>query len=172
MDKIKPMRLSFLAVFVLLLSSCGDDFGRPETGNTTYIPVLLSRADLEKSVKASEPRALKKPGKIYFYKNYIFISERYKGVHIIDNSVPESPVNLRFVDVPGCLDMAVKGDVLYADNAVDMVCLDISDVNDIREVKRIKNAFPELVPPDLTALPDEFQSANRPANTVIVEWTN
>ena len=101
---------------------------------------------------------------------YIFAEK--KGIHIIDNSVPESPVNLRFIEIPGCLDMAVKGSVVYADNAVDMVCIDVSDINAIREVKRIKGAFPELVPPDLTAMPDAFSPKHRPENTVIVEWTN
>ena len=161
-----------LGLAVFGLSSCGwEDPDVPMIrASQTYTAVLMKRSELEKSVKAMEPRALKNPGKIYHYQSYILISEKYEGVHIIDNSDLTKPQAIKFIAVPGCVDMAVKGNVLYVDNAVDLVSISIADLNDIKEIHRVKNVFPEITPPDMLEIPTEFTSANRPENTVIIAW--
>ncbi len=63
-------------------------------------------------------------------------------MHIINNSDPENPVNERFVNIPGNFDMAVLGNILYADSYVDLLAVDISNVNNVRVVKRLERAFP------------------------------
>ena len=67
--------------------------------------------------------------------------------------------------------MAVKGQTLYADNAVDLVAIDLSDINNITVTKRIKNVFPELSTPDGSYY-WKYSSKNRPENTIIVGWDN
>ena len=42
--------------------------------------------------------------------NLIFVSERYRGIHVIDNSDPESPQDIAFIRVPGNIDIAMKGE--------------------------------------------------------------
>ncbi|MDL2320681.1 hypothetical protein LJC45_06085, partial [Alistipes sp. OttesenSCG-928-B03] len=79
-------------------------------------------------------------GKIYAKPPYIFINERYKGVHVIDNSNPEDPEQIGFIVAPGCVDMAVKGDIMYLDNAVDLVAFDLTQK---KVTERIRNIFPE-----------------------------
>ncbi len=75
--------------------------------------------ELEQSVKyIHEKRPLQNPGKIYCKDNYIYVNELFKGVHVINNSHPANPVNEGFILVPGCVDMAVKENILYVDNAV------------------------------------------------------
>jgi hypothetical protein len=102
-------------------------------------------------------------GKIYYRTPYIYVNERYKGVHVINNSDPERPVKEGFILAPGCIDMAVKGNILYLDNAVDLVSFDL----DGRQVtKRIRNVFPEPLPPD----DFRFSVFNRPEGYVLVEW--
>ncbi len=138
--------------------------------STNYEPIIMKRSGLEKSISSNGPRSLHNPVKIYFKDNYIFISEKYKGVHVIDNSDRTLPENVAFISIPGCIDMAVKNNTLYADNAVDLVAIDISNITNVSEVKRIKNVFPELVPPDDFSVPEKYQTENRPENTIIVEW--
>lgn len=148
------------------------DINSPTDNNkgTEYKPVLMTRTALENSVTIQPARILSQAGKIYMRDSMLFISEKYKGIHIYDNKNPASPVNLIFISVPGCVDMAVKGNMIYADNAIDLVVIDISNVLSPQYIRRIKDVFPEVLPPDANTIPAQFQVDQRPANTVIVGW--
>lgn len=160
---------SFLAV-TIFLTSCIWRSEPPEY--TEYRPVLLQRESLEKSISFHSPEAIKSPAKIYFKDNYIFVSERFKGVHIIDNSDPKNPVNKGYINVPGCVDMAIKQNALYVDNATDLVVIDLSTLSlaQVKVNKRVRDVFPELSTPDGKALPDKYRVENRPENTVLIGW--
>lgn len=136
-----------------------------------YKPILMTREMLESSVAMMPPVELVNTGKIYISNNYIFINEKYKGVHVIDNSDPSNPVKTGFLRIPGCLDIAVKGNVLYADNAVDLIAVDMTNPSGTVVTKRIRNIFPERNPPGYDWIPWNYNTENRPKNTIIVEWT-
>jgi hypothetical protein len=110
------------------------------------------------------------PGKIYLKGQYIYIVEKYKGVHIIDNYNRTNPVNKQFIKIPGCIDVAIKNYTLFADNAVDLVAIDITDIENVKVTSRTKEAFPEIIPPDFDYVPSEYNKNNRPNNTIIVAW--
>ena len=130
-----------------------------------YTPIYVSRETLDNSVKyINEARNMEQTGKIYYRAPYIFVNERYKGVHLINNEDPYNPVVEGFILAPGCIDMAVKGNIMYLDNAVDLVSFDLIS----KEVtSRIRNVFPEPLPPD-----DFFSYRNdeRPKGYIIVRW--
>ncbi len=131
----------------------------------TYIPVFMSRETLEKSVSyIAGEREMKQTGKVYYRAPYIYVNERYKGVHVINNTDPAHPVNEGFILAPGCIDMAVKGNILYLDNAVDLVSFDLDNKS---VTKRIRNVFPEPIPPEDFYY---FMSTDRPKGYVVVEW--
>ncbi|MDQ3073836.1 MAG: hypothetical protein M3Q97_11305 [Bacteroidota bacterium] len=138
----------------------------------SYKPLLLHQDQLENSVTFSEKRSIARPGKIYFKDNFIYLGERYKGVHIIDNSDVRNPQQVGFINAPGCIDMAMKGNILYIDNAVDLVAIDLTDYRDPKVTERIAGVFPEHTPPDNPIIPHEFQKEQRPENTVIIEWVS
>jgi hypothetical protein len=116
------------------------------------------------------PRAPKAMDKIYVKDNLLLITEKYKGVHVFDNSNPSNPINVGFLRIPGCVDVAMKGSVLYADNATDLVAVTLSNLNDIKVCSRVEDCLPELTPPGYNYLPSVFSKEKRPENTVIVEW--
>ncbi|MDD4515213.1 hypothetical protein [Massilibacteroides sp.] len=121
-------------------SSSGD-----ERWEGDYVPVFMKRTELEKSVFFNEEsRDLKNPGKIYTKDHYIFINEKYKGIHVIDNTTPASPKQIGFIVAPGCIDMAIKGSTLYLDNAVDLVAFNL-ETRTVTE--RIPFVFPEPLSP-------------------------
>lgn len=135
-----------------------------------FKPVFMLRSEMEKSIKLENPRPIKNPGKIYLKDNTIFISEKFAGIHVIDNSNPEKPVKKAFIHIDGCVDMAVKDNVLYADNAVDLIALKMkTDLSGIEVTSRNKNVFPELVSPDGYGLSWKQQNA-RPKDAVLVRW--
>ena len=128
---------------VLAYVSCTDKFTEEFTANA---PVYMSYETLRTAVKTGPARNLINPGKIYFKDNYILITEKSQGIHIIDVSTPSSPKNTGFIELPGCIDIAVRNNTLYADSYVDLVALDVSDLSKIKETARIKNAFPYTIP--------------------------
>lgn len=147
---------------ILLQSCCREN-------NSTYIaqkPIYLSAEELGKSVQATGPMALKKPGKIYFKDNYIYINELYEGIHIIDNTNPAAPQNIGFIKIPGNVDIAIKGKYLYADNVTDLAVLDISNPTQAKEVKRVKEIFPYNMP---TEVPKRALPVDR-SKGLVVGW--
>jgi hypothetical protein len=140
-QKILSASVALAALFCLPSCPCvncgyyGDDY---------YEPIYMTRAELEASVKFAPAQSLRDPGKIYVRGDQLFICEPYKGVHVIDNSDPRNPHPTDFIEIPGCVDIAVRGDVLYADNAVDLVAVDLVKRE---EVAREQNAFNAIVSP-------------------------
>jgi len=110
---------------------------------TILKPIYKSKDEVYSNIKSNAPREIQSPGKIFLYGNYIFLNEIDKGVHVIDNSNPASPVEKAFIDIPGNLDIAVKGNTLYADLYTDLVVVDISDPQHAKFVKYLPNLFPE-----------------------------
>lgn len=164
---MQPMRKAVLLLipFLYLLVS-GFDY-EPDSG---YTPVFMLRNELERSVKLEASRAIVNPGKIYLKDHLIFINEKYLGIHVIDNTNPEDPDNVGFIHIDGCIDMAMKDNVLYADNAVDLVSIEINpQMTGIQVTSRIKNVFPELIAPDGRSLSPR-QNQARPQNSILVRW--
>ncbi len=159
------MKLLYPIILAALLLSC-----RPQPVRyTEYAPVLIERAELEKSIRLESARPIKNAGKIYRKDNLIFINEKYEGIHVYNNVDPTNPVALGFIRIPGNMDITIKNDIIYADNAVDLVTLRYS--NSIIEIlDRDRNTFPEMVAPDFGVVPAEYSPENRPKNTIIVKW--
>jgi len=161
------IRMSFLFLLIaLLFGSSRDDFYNP----SEYFPVLMERDDLEVSIKLRDAQEIINLGKIYYKDQIIYLNERYKGIHVIDNHNPSDPQNIGFINIPGCIDIAIKNNSLLADNATDLVAINIADPVQLSVTERIQNVFPESTPPDLDYIPYMFTVVNRPRNTVIVGW--
>ena len=137
---------------------------------TAYRPVYLRRSQLESSIRLEGPRDLKNLAKIYYKDGFLFITERYQGVHIIDNRNPAQPNKLAFLRVYGSVDLAMKDHTLYVDNAVDLVAIDLSDVAQPRMVSRIAHAFPVLLPPDGGSIPERYRLEQEDDERIIVDW--
>lgn len=154
----------------LLLTSCIGRNPEPDR-RPSYRPVLMSRGQLETAVAGVAPRELHVPGKLFVGSRYLFINELYQGIHIYDNADPAKPLAVAFLRIPGNVDLAVRGPLLYADNGPDLVVIDLSNPAQARLVSRTRNALPELAPPvrDFRLGP-EYDPGTRPANSVIVGW--
>ena len=94
----------------------------------------------QNKIELQTARSLKRPGKIYVKDDVILINEQGKGIHIVHNADPSAPKNVGFVKIPGNIDVAVKGDVIFADNYMDLVTLNTKT----GQVNRVKGAFKEF----------------------------
>lgn len=154
--------LLLLATAVLL---CSDFYPVSE-----YVPVLMDRTEMERAVKLEPPRPMIDPGNIYYKNPFLFIVEKHKGVHVIDNSNASNPEKIGFIHIDGVRDIAIKNNVMYADNAVDLIAVQFNDsYTSVSVSKRLKNYFPEMVAPDGISFPSYIYK-NRPANSIIVAW--
>ena len=141
MKKICIYLLSLTAV--LCVSSCMDKYTEELLMN---VPVYMDYATLRSSVKPAQTRNLVHPGKICFKDQYLLIVEYREGIHVIDVSQPANPQNRVFIEVPGCIDIAIKDNALYADSYVDLVVIDLSDIDHPKEKNRLKDTFPYTIP--------------------------
>lgn len=162
--KAKIIPIILASVSIVLLISCEDTTYKEYKGNA---PVYMSFSELRNAVELKEDVPLVNPGKIYFKDNFIFIIEELKGIHVFDNSDPSSPVKKTFINVPGAVDMAISGNVLYTDSYIDLVAIDVQDIDNIKEVGRVHDVLPYTVPP----VDNDFPMANvDKSKGVVLEW--
>jgi len=135
-----------------------------------YAPVYMDRSEMESAVKMEAAQPLHSTGKIYLYGQYILVNEKFKGIHVIDNINPEAPQNIAFLHIDGCIDMAMKSNVLYADNAIDLIALKTTDnFASVQVTQRIRNIFPETESPD-GGWSHFYVNKFRPVNGILVAW--
>ncbi|PHN06848.1 hypothetical protein CRP01_09935 [Flavilitoribacter nigricans DSM 23189 = NBRC 102662] len=97
--------------------------------------------EYRQAIAPEAPRTLENTGALYVYNNYIFINEQKEGIHIVDNTDPENPTPIAFLKIPGNFNMGIRNNLLYADNFVDLVVMDISDPLDVKFAGRTENVF-------------------------------
>lgn len=141
-----------LAVALLFLYGCSDKTIEKRT-YMANVPVYMSKEALSANISSTTPVDLETPGKIHVKDNIIYIVEPFSGIHVINNSNPASPQNIGYIKVPGVVDIATKGDILYADSYTDLVALDISDPLNAMEVSRVEDLFQQVLPPTNNTYP-------------------
>ena len=137
---------------IFLINGCLDE---PDIGGENIPDVvegmkpIYFQEDDWKSFSVSGPEPVRQLGKIYYKDQHIFVIERNKGIHIIDNTNPANPNHIRFINVKNCNDVAIKGNILYADNYTDLLSIDITDFDNIQLVNRLTDLYPKpLTYPD------------------------
>jgi hypothetical protein len=154
-----------LLALLFVATTCTDKVTVEQNVN---VPVYMDYATLRSAVRSSEARDLLHPGKIYFKDNYLLIVEYLEGIHVIDISNPESPLNRVFIEIPGCTDLAIKANALYADSYVDLVVIDITQFDAPKEVQRFPDLLPHAIPaPDDQTIPYASVDVTR---GIVVDW--
>ena len=72
---------------------------------------------------------------------FIYINERFKGIHVFDNSNLGNPIKVYFWHIPGNSEFTVDGNFLYADNSRHFITIDISDPANIKVLSHVKDLF-------------------------------
>ena len=138
---MKRIALFLWLAMALVSLSCEDQNKEPLEEYLVAVPITMSAEEFENSVDIVAPLPIDESGKIYAFGNYVFINDKYNGIHVIDNSDPFSPAKIAFIKIPGNVDMAVKDQFLYADSIRDLLVFDISDIGNITLVNRLSNVL-------------------------------
>jgi hypothetical protein len=164
---IKSICLSGFLAF-LLLGCMKDRITRTYTISTPIYEVLTK---FREGIKSQDPVVVKSPGKLTVAGKYIFLSEPYKGIHVIDNGNPSAPKNVSFINIPGNEDMAIAGNTLYADAYGDLVTFDITDPLHVIAKNFAANVFPDHSIYFLGADFNAGTAVNPDSINVIIGWT-
>lgn len=140
-----PVSLARMCGFLLLAATFAGCSKKKMCSQSysIYQPIFKSIQAVRANVKSNAPQKIAKPGKLYIKGNFIFLNEIEKGIHIIDNTNPAIPQNIGFIDIPGNVDIAVKGNILYADLYSDLVTIDIGDPLHVVPKSFVDYAFPQ-----------------------------
>ncbi len=143
--RVMKTKLFFLLLILGILGSCEptESFSPNEIGIVEGVRPIYSSSEDWNIISSKGPQPIQSLGKIYYKDQHIYVNERFKGIHIIDNSNPSNPVPIKFIEVLGSEDIAIKGNFLYVDNITDLVVLDISNLQNIQEINRVANLYPD-----------------------------
>jgi len=133
--KIFPL---ILVVFSLIQFSCQDKCYYYDILEE-HIPVLEDLTTITSSYSVREDFPIEKPGNIYTYGELLLVGEKFKGIHILNNSNPSSPQPLKFIDLKGNGNFSIQNNILFAENGPDLLSIDISDIQNIQLLNREKD---------------------------------
>lgn len=136
MNRIVTLALSAFCVFAL--SSCFDL--PPGYTGIGMKPVYISPDDFS-FIRTEAPRENVDQGAFFTTDDFFYINERFKGIHVYDNTNPSAPEKVYFWNVPGNSEFTVDGNFLYADNSRHLLTIDISDKSDIKYISHIKDVY-------------------------------
>jgi len=160
MKYLKPIAAFALAI---LMQSCismePDDSPR---SSRNYRPVIMKRDVFEKSIRLQSPQPVSQSGKIYIKDNLLFVNDVKQGFHVYDYTNPSTPKPVAYIEIPGATDLAVRNNIIYINQATDLVTLAYAN-NAITLIKRNPKVFPQKQSPD-----DSY--ANPKANEIIINW--
>ncbi|MGB3149230.1 MAG: hypothetical protein WBB27_01095 [Maribacter sp.] len=132
----------FLLLIIAFTATISCDNDGPYEDYLVARPIVMDAITFKaEAIDITDPVPIASSGKIYAYKNYIFVSDVNKGFHVIDNQNPTAPKSIAFIKLEGNNDISVKNDKLYADSYGDLVIFDISNIDDIRLSGRVVNAI-------------------------------
>jgi len=133
-----------LAIFVcnaIIFSSCNKDFSSAELTYTKATAIYGDLNELRELPLIGDIRELINPGKIYVSEDILLIGEEKEGIHIYDNTDPENPTQISFIQIPSNKEFYVEANTIYAESHYDMLKIDITNARSPQLVQRIENAF-------------------------------
>ncbi len=112
-----------------------------------YKPIYVA---VDFGVELEAPIPFSNQGKIYHYSHYILIEETGRGFHIIENADNTNPKKIGFFQIPLNTNIAVKGDIVYANSGPHLLALKILEdgsivTNKLADVFNSANS--KIVPP-------------------------
>lgn len=130
-----------MAIVLFFMASCIKN----KTTHTFSItrPEYAVKEEVYKNIKTNPSTAIVSPGKMFILGNRIFLAEKNKGIHIINNSNPSNPINESFIPIPGSEDVLVKNNTMLVDCYMDLLSIDISNPMDCKLIHVSNNVFPE-----------------------------
>ena len=146
----------------LLLAGCFGGIG--EEPQSEYKAVVMTRTEFEKSVTLESVKPITTSGKIYIKDNLLLINDVDLGFHVYYYVNAQTPIKIAFIKIPGATDVAIRNNILYINQAVDLVAINYDpNTGEMTVTNRNRNVFPPKMSPD------GFHH-NTADNKVVISW--
>lgn len=163
MKSLLPSLQNLVPLLLLLgITSCLNKDCDLSVKYLEYQPVYMEQEAFESVVAVEEPQTIFRPGKIHVSDSALFINDIARGLHIFDNTQPENPRKVAFINIPGSYDVSVICDKLYVDSSSDILIFDISELSNPILINRLKGVLQSIV---------SYRGYNSdPSQGVVVDW--
>lgn len=137
--------LLLLLPFTVLLSSCSKDLVSIKTTYTKYTAIYGDMDEIRATPLVGTVQEVVNPGKIFSSETLLLIGEEGIGIHVIDNTNPQQPTTVSFINVPGNREFFVHNNVIYAESYYDLMKIDISDWRQPQLLGRVEYVFGDVL---------------------------
>ncbi len=127
-----------LLAFTFIQCDNSLDIDAPLITALAPIYVQLEIGDLV----SEDPRLYGTVGQTEYYGNYLLITEKETGIHIVDNSNLDAPVNIAFLNLPGISSFILKDGFLIASLANHIFTIEIIDTENSTITSIVDQASP------------------------------
>ncbi len=148
----------FLLILLSLVVACTKDTVTDHY--VIYRPMYKTKDAVRNDIKNSAIQSIQKVGKLVWKDNYVFVNDVDRGIHIVDISNPAQAKTVSYISIPGCVDLAVNGNYLYADCYTDLVTIDITDPLHVSVKQFLAGVFPHRI----------YNNFRADTNNVIADW--
>lgn len=134
--------LPLLVFSSLLLTGCLEDKCEQTVTYYAYDAVTITAAEWRGATfTQSPPIELCQPSGFYVYGDYLFTVDRNQGLQIIDNADNNDPRPIAFLNIPGSQGIAVRNNVLYVSQYLDLLAFDLTDPREPTLLSRTEDVF-------------------------------
>ena len=144
MKKPAIVLLTALATTAVMgLAACdplGNSSQSPPDQTEGYAPVYDTTTG-SAGVRAGAARNTVSAGKIYTKDSLLYQVENGRGIHIFSIANPQAPQRLGFLEIAGCQEVSMLGNLLYTNSVNDLITVDLADRQNPVVKSRIPNAF-------------------------------
>ena len=169
------LRTTITCLTVILLQACVTNPDMAIPAETDGLSPVYAPSENARKITIAPGRPTINGGKIYTTGNLLFQVEQDSGIHIINYSDPQNPVNTGFIRSLLCKELSVKNGYIYTNNLSDLVVIDLNDPGGVREVSRVPDVFPDLAlqyPPKTNQNERLFFECPDPSKGVVIGWTS
>jgi hypothetical protein len=162
--------ITIICLVTLVAGGCGKS--KTGVGEVSgFVPIYTTEAQAKNIGYSTLSKATVNAGKILVLGSRLFQVETGEGIHVINIANPATPVKMGFFAVPGCQELAAKGNELFVNNYNDLVVLNSNaGVSGSPVLRRVANAFPAA----LNSLPlgsNVYFECPDPAKGYVSGWT-
>ncbi len=139
---MKSPCLLLLLLPLFLLTSCLEEECQDVILFHSYTPVTITASEWRTDgFPPSAPTTVCEPSGFYVYGDYLFVLDRNEGLHLIDNRDNANPRPVSFIPIPGGQGLAVRNNILYVNQYIDLLAFDITAPASPRFLSRTEDVF-------------------------------
>lgn len=96
----------------------------------SYSVQTISLEELKAQISVEDPKPYQSTGKFYFYNDLMFVNDPNVGIHVLDVANAANISKVKYINLPGNIEVSIRNNMMYADIYGAMLSLDISNLMD------------------------------------------